>query len=362
MGRGGRAHQIPAWLVDRIVLTLVMSETTAIAAHVTCNVLWSSRRGRLAVLDERHVHPLHIQMRYEEGLAPAFHLPPPMPEPVHPFVSRVVAHSSAYWPDPGPDGSSDFYEDQFRLRDAGSLRPASPYDADRQRALLEGTFHRAPVQQLSLTSPTNDPAPCSILESCSALSRLYKDFATITWTVIGRLLENFIDRSTLSTAKNDVSVNVSKIAINQLERLPSDNGNHQGNHRAWFHLRGHLHEQRPVRASRGLVQRGPLPLQAIRALEPQVQAPDLPHGRRPWLALQLLRAVRFRPAERRLHGPSDLRLCSRVCPLAGRQDLRQATDHRQKRIEQPCKANSECHNARAACLKDVCACATNRRT
>ncbi|KAH7937950.1 hypothetical protein HPB49_017994 [Dermacentor silvarum] len=132
---------------------------------------------------------------------------------------------SAYWPDPGPDGSSDFYEDQFRLRDAGSIRPASPYDADRQRALLEGTFHRAPVQQLSLTSPTNDPAPCSILESCSALSRLYKDFTTITWTVIGRLLENLIDRSTLSTAKNDVSVNVSKIAINQLERLPSDNGN-----------------------------------------------------------------------------------------------------------------------------------------
>ncbi|KAH7965717.1 hypothetical protein HPB49_010034 [Dermacentor silvarum] len=100
----------------------------------------------------------------------------------------------------------------------------APYDADRQRALLEGPFHRAPVQQLSLTSPTNDPAPCSILESCSALSRLYKDYATITWTVHDRLLENFNNRPTLSTVKNDVPVKVSKIAINQLERLRSDNG------------------------------------------------------------------------------------------------------------------------------------------
>ncbi|KAH7960861.1 hypothetical protein HPB49_024073 [Dermacentor silvarum] len=118
---------------------------------------------------------------------------------------------SADWPDPGPDGSSDFYEDQFRLGNANSLRPAAPYDADRQRALLEGTFHRAPVQQLSLTCPTNDPAPCSTLESCSA-------------TINGHLLKNLIDRSTLSTVKNDVPVKVSKIAINQLERLPSDNG------------------------------------------------------------------------------------------------------------------------------------------
>ncbi|KAH7965358.1 hypothetical protein HPB49_006409 [Dermacentor silvarum] len=118
----------------------------------------------------------------------------------------------------------DFYEDQFRLGNANSLRPAAPYDADRQRALLEGPFHRAPVQQLSLTCPTNDPAPCSILESCSALSRLYKDYATITWTVTGHLLKNLIDRSTLSTLKNDGPVKVSKIAINQLERLRSDNG------------------------------------------------------------------------------------------------------------------------------------------
>ncbi|KAH7959232.1 hypothetical protein HPB49_009465 [Dermacentor silvarum] len=76
----------------------------------------------------------------------------------------------ADWPDPGPDGSSDFYEDQFRLGNANSIRPTAPYDADRQRALLEGPFHRAPVQQLSLTCPTNDPAPCSILASCRATS------------------------------------------------------------------------------------------------------------------------------------------------------------------------------------------------
>ncbi|KAH7966799.1 hypothetical protein HPB49_019605 [Dermacentor silvarum] len=111
-----------------------------------------------------------------------------------------------------------------RRGDASSLRPAAPYDADRQRALLEGPFHRTPVQQLSLTFPTNDPAPCSILASCSALSRLYKDYATITWTVNGHLLKNLIDRSTLSTVKNDGPVKVSKIVINQLESLPSDNG------------------------------------------------------------------------------------------------------------------------------------------
>ncbi|KAH7937465.1 hypothetical protein HPB49_012614 [Dermacentor silvarum] len=56
------------------------------------------------------------------------------------------------------------------------------------------------------------------------LSRLYKDYATITWTINGRLLKNLIDRSTLSTVKNDGPVKVSKIAINQLERLRSDNG------------------------------------------------------------------------------------------------------------------------------------------
>ncbi|KAH7950020.1 hypothetical protein HPB49_018596 [Dermacentor silvarum] len=140
--------------------------------------------------------------------------------------NNMAFQDPADWPDPGPDGSGDFYEDQFRLGNANSLRPTAPYDADRQRALLEGPFHRAPVQQLSLTSPTNDPAPCSILESCSALSRLYKDYAiiTITWTVNGRLLKNLIDRSTLSTLKNHGPVKVSKIAINQLERLSSDNG------------------------------------------------------------------------------------------------------------------------------------------
>ncbi|KAH7936988.1 hypothetical protein HPB49_006991 [Dermacentor silvarum] len=142
--------------------------------------------------------------------------------------SRSHASSSSLitddWPDPGPDGSDDFYEDQFRLGNANNLRPAAPYDADRQRALLKGPFHRAPVQQLSLAIPTNDPTPCSILASCSALSRLYKDYATITWTINGRLLKNLIDRSTLSTVKNDGPVKVSKIAINQLERLRSDNG------------------------------------------------------------------------------------------------------------------------------------------
>ncbi|KAH7966412.1 hypothetical protein HPB49_016107 [Dermacentor silvarum] len=52
----------------------------------------------------------------------------------------------------------------------------------------------------------------------------YKDNASITWTVNGHPLENFIDRYTLSTVRNNIPVKVSKIAINQLERLPSDNG------------------------------------------------------------------------------------------------------------------------------------------
>ncbi|KAH7949633.1 hypothetical protein HPB49_013066 [Dermacentor silvarum] len=37
-------------------------------------------------------------------------------------------------------------------------------------------------------------------------------------------MKNFIDRSTLSTVKNNVPIKVSKIAINQLERLLSNNG------------------------------------------------------------------------------------------------------------------------------------------
>ncbi|KAH7959262.1 hypothetical protein HPB49_009690 [Dermacentor silvarum] len=85
------------------------------------------------------------------------------------------------------------------------------------------------------------------------LSRLYKDYARITWTVNGHLLKNLIDRSTLSTVKNDVSVKVSKIAINQLERLPSDNDKFVFECTALSTR--HLHEQRPVRSSRGLVQR-----------------------------------------------------------------------------------------------------------
>ncbi|KAH7953024.1 hypothetical protein HPB49_003667 [Dermacentor silvarum] len=59
---------------------------------------------------------------------------------------------------------------------------------------------------------------------CPQLSRLYKYYATITWIVHDRLLENFINRPTLSTVKNDVPVKISKIAINQRERLRSDNG------------------------------------------------------------------------------------------------------------------------------------------
>ncbi|KAH7959656.1 hypothetical protein HPB49_012800 [Dermacentor silvarum] len=239
-----------------------------------------------------------------------------------------------------------------RLRDAGGLRLTAAYDVDRERALLEGPFHRVPVQQLSLTSHINDPAPCLILASCSALSRLYKDYATITWTVNGRLLKNLIDRSALSTVRNDGPVKVSKIAINQLDTLPSDNGKFVT--KATIAL-GSIFEDTCMSNSQCELSRALCNEDCYLTSHPSP-------GRRPRLALRLLRAMRLHPAERRLHGPSDRRLCSRVCPLAGLQDLRQATDHRRKRIGQPCKANSECHTAGAACLKDVCACASHRYT
>ncbi|KAH7985992.1 hypothetical protein HPB49_026168 [Dermacentor silvarum] len=123
----------------------------------------------------------------------------------------------------------------------------------------------------TLVTPTQGP---------TALS-LYKDYATITWTVNGHLLKNLIDRSTLSTVKNDGPLRSPRspstswrafpptTASLSLNARPYRRAGHQGNHRAWFHLQGHLHEQCPVQASRGLVQRGPLPLQAIRACEPK---------------------------------------------------------------------------------------------
>ncbi|KAH7950068.1 hypothetical protein HPB49_019305 [Dermacentor silvarum] len=119
---------------------------------------------------------------------------------------------------------------------------------------------------------------------CQQLSRLYKDYATITWTVHDRLLENFINRPTLSTVKNDVPVKISKIAINQRERLRSDNGKFVFDCTALSTRRSPRQPSRLVPSSRtraratpsaslaGLVQRGPLHLQAIRARESQVQA------------------------------------------------------------------------------------------
>lgn len=72
---------------------------------------------------------------------------------------------------------------------------------------------------IAAEEPEADSAPMELLCTVG-----FKEYATISWTVNGRPLENFIDRSTLSTVKNDVPVKVSKITINQLERLPSENG------------------------------------------------------------------------------------------------------------------------------------------
>ncbi|KAH7940917.1 hypothetical protein HPB49_008065 [Dermacentor silvarum] len=97
------------------------------------------------------------------------------------------------------------YDPQYAMR--GSRMRSVALTCEGSHALARG------VDEHSLT-PLRGPQ----------LSRLYKYYATITWTVHDRLLKNLIDRSTLSTVKNDGPVKVFKIAINQLERLRSDNG------------------------------------------------------------------------------------------------------------------------------------------
>ncbi|KAH7965268.1 hypothetical protein HPB49_005784 [Dermacentor silvarum] len=151
-------------------------------------------------------------------------------------LAVIYSHSSdhgpapsADWPDPSPDGSGDFYEDQFRLGNANSLRPAAPYDCGPSAGSARGTV---PSGARAAAKPDLSYQRSSAVFDIGKLqrrrgpqlSRPYKYYATITWTVHDRLLENFINRPTLSTVKNDVPVKVSKIAINQRERLRSDNG------------------------------------------------------------------------------------------------------------------------------------------
>lgn len=423
---------------------------------------------------------------------------------------------------------ADFQEDHFRLRDAGGLRPAVPFDADRQRS--EGAFRRAPVQQLSLAEPSNGsfdvaknaaapasgasgaglgaapagaavPAgsnvsgpspfersavhpvfgmeqhpggaepgsPRQLLEqdvgklqrrkfrmrhrkslrerkarrlqrlvddemgsagvaqeayaqqrpaeqqpaaaqgmvaaaSGAASARLealaglkveyarayiaaeepeadsgpmellctvgFKDYASITWTVNGRPLENFIDRSTLTTTKNDVPVKVSKITINQLERLPSDNG------KFVFECTALVDAQ---------VTKATIALGSIIEDSCQTNAQCEPRGAscsegrclcKPSQPVSLKSKHLTCRAAAGLGWPCDYSeqcvfsqpnavctdrlVCD--CALGFIKSLDGKTCDKltaNNLIGQPCKASADCHAAGAACLKEVCACAND---
>lgn len=416
---------------------------------------------------------------------------------------------------------ADFAEDHFRLGDAGGLRPAAPYDADRQRALLEGPFHRAPVSQLSLASPTNgsgaafdvakapapqnpasvpsapaaagatapngsaiagapsahksfferspvnqvfgleqqpdsDEASKQLLEqdigklqrrrfrmrrhkgfkagarkvrklieeevgpagvaqeayaqqrpdqapSASKLEALaglkveyarafiaaeepeadsgpmellctvgYKEYASISWTVNGRPLENFIDRSTLSTVKNDVPVKISKITITQLERLPSDNG------KFVFECTALVDAQ----VTKATIALGSIIEDTCTSnAQCEPRGASCSEGRclcKPSQPVSLKSKHLTCRAAAGLGWPCDYTeqcvfaqpnavctdrlLCD--CALGFVRSLDGKTCDKLSTtagnvIGQPCKTNAECHAAGAACLKDVCTCANN---
>ncbi|KAG0429411.1 hypothetical protein HPB47_023658 [Ixodes persulcatus] len=102
---------------------------------------------------------------------------------------------------------------------ANSGMPRSSGEAASRAEVLAGLKVEYARAYIAAEEPDNDSGPMELLCTVG-----FKEYASITWTVNGRPLENFIDRSSLTTIKNEVPVKVSKITINQLERLPSDNG------------------------------------------------------------------------------------------------------------------------------------------
>lgn len=420
---------------------------------------------------------------------------------------------------------ADFHDDHFRLRDSGGLRQAAPYDADRQRALLEGPFHRAPVAQLSLAdAPTNQsqsevgkvpapqapaagpnvPAPAGapastngtgpavpasvhksfferspvnpvfgleqqpdsdeaskqLLEqdlgklqrrkfrirrhkglkgmrkirklvdeeagpvgvaqeayaqqrpeqaaaaAAPAGSRLealaglkvelarayiaaeepeadsgpmellctvgYKEYASISWTVNGRPLENFIDRSTMTTVKNDLPVKVSKITITQLERLPSDNG------KFVFECTALVDAQ----VTKATIALGSIIEDTCTAnAQCEPRGATCSEGRclcKPSQPVSLKSKHLTCRAAAGLGWPCDYSeqcvfatpnaICNdrQVCDCATgfvRGTTNKSCESRVagnlNLIGQPCKANTDCHTAGASCLNSVCACTNN---
>lgn len=218
---------------------------------------------------------------------------------------------------------------------------------------------------IAAEEPEADSGPMELLCTVG-----FKDYASITWTVNGRPLENFIDRSTLTTTKNDVPVKVSKITINQLERLPSDNG------KFIFECTALVDAQ---------VTKATIALGSIIEDSCQTNAQCEPRGAscsegrclcKPSQPVSLKSKHLTCRAAAGLGWPCDYSeqcvfaqpnaVCTDrlVCDCAlgfvrsldGKTcDKLTATNL----IGQPCKANADCHAAGAACLKDVCACANN---
>lgn len=416
---------------------------------------------------------------------------------------------------------ADFHDDHFRLRDVGIPRQVAPYDAERQRALLEGPFHRAPVAQLSLADapsnqsqvevgkvpspqapaagpnapapagapaatngtgpavpasahksffernpvnpvfgleqqPDSDEASKQLLEqdlgklqrrkfrmrrhkglkgmrkfrklvdeeagpagvaqeayaqqrpeqAVAAGSRLealaglkvelarayiaaeepeadsgpmellctvgYKEYASITWTVNGRPLENFIDRSTMTTVKNDLPVKVSKITITQLERLPSDNG------KFVFECTALVDAQ----VTKATIALGSIIEDTCTAnAQCEARGATCSEGRclcKPSQPVSLKSKHLTCRAAAGLGWPCDYSeqcvfatpnaVCNdrQVCECAAgfvrgttNKSCESPVSGNLNLIGQPCKASTDCHAAGASCLNSVCACTNN---
>ncbi|CAN7989437.1 unnamed protein product [Ixodes hexagonus] len=119
----------------------------------------------------------------------------------------------------GAGGQSGFGGAADPHEAANSVLPRSPGEPVSRFEALAGLKVEYARAFIAAEEPETDSGPMELLCTVG-----FKEYASITWTVNGRPLENFIDRSTLTTLKNEVPVKVSKITVSQLERLPSENG------------------------------------------------------------------------------------------------------------------------------------------
>lgn len=244
-------------------------------------------------------------------------------------------------------------------------QPAGPGLASARLEALAGLKVEYARAYIAAEEPEADSGPMELLCTVG-----FKDYASITWTVNGRPLENFIDRSTLTTTKNDVPVKVSKITINQLERLPSDNG------KFIFECTALVDAQ---------VTKATIALGSIIEDSCQTNAQCEPRGAscsegrclcKPSQPVSLKSKHLTCRAAAGLGWPCDYSeqcvfaqpnavctdrlVCD--CALGFVRSLDGKTCDKltaSNLIGQPCKASADCHAAGAACLKDVCTCANN---